>query len=116
MSRESQAISKTIWSKEKCILELAKGIREGRFRILKIQKMPNRVYRLYLGNMDLPNNYTVEAKDENLIIVRFGVGDKRVARYGKYAFILIPAKYAKGKEGPVLVEWLDSRTLAIYLG
>ncbi len=97
------------------IAELARGVREGRYEIKRIKKWNDGVFRLYLGRPnDYPDTYSIEVLD-GLVVVRLGSGDKRVLKRRNDAWITIPAKIAKGREGPVLVEWVDSKTLIVYL-
>ncbi len=97
------------------IAELARGVREGRYEVKRIKKWNDGVYRLYLGRPDAyPDTYDIEALGGN-VIVRFGVGSRRVLKRRNDAWITIPARLVKVSEGPVLVEWIDSKTLVVYL-
>lgn len=101
--------------REMSILELARGIREGRFQVRKLRRWPHGVYRLYLGKPEgIPDNYELEAEG-NIIIIRLGQGNKKIYKTKRDAWVTIPTKYARDREGPVLIEWLDPKTLVVYL-
>ncbi len=98
------------------IAEVVRRMRKGELVVLRISLWNDGVRRMYVGTPDkVPDTYDVEILDESRIIVRFG-GSKRVMKRRKDAWITVPASVAKGKEGPVLAEWLDDRTLLVYLG
>ena len=97
------------------IAELARGVREGRYEVKRIKKWSDGVYRLYLGRPnDYPDTYDIEVLGGN-VIVRFGDGSKKVLKRRNDAWITIPARLVKVSEGPVLVEWVDEKTLVVYL-
>ncbi len=98
------------------IIELARGVREGRITIKKIKKWNNGTYKLYLGKpQDYPDSYSIVPLSDSVLVIKFGTGEKRVLKRKNDAWVTIPKKYAKEQEGPVLVEWKDEKTLLVYL-
>lgn len=99
------------------IAEVARGVREGRFVVHRLRKWNDGVYRLYIGTPDkVPDWYDLEETGNDVLIIRLGKGPRRILKRKKDAWVTIPAKYAKGREGPVLVERVDEKTLVVYLG
>lgn len=98
------------------IMEVARGVREGRYEIRLIKKWTDGVYRLYLGVGDLPETYDISEVSPGVLMIKLGSGVKRVTKRRKEKWVTIPARYARGREGPVLVERVDERTLVVYLG
>lgn len=98
------------------ILEIARGVREGRYEIRLIKKWTDGVYRLYLGVGEVPENYDLIEEAPGILVIKLGRGARKVTKRRKERWVTIPAKYAKGREGPVLVERVDEKTLVVYLG
>ena len=100
------------------IAEVARKVREGRMVVLRVSlKGRDRTQMLYLGVPERVryDTYDVDA-DDGVLVVRLGEGGRRLVkgRSGVYAFI--PKRLVKLEPGPVLAEWLDDRTLLVYLG
>ena len=97
------------------LAEVVELLREGRLRVSKVIYKKDDGYYVLVGGPEVPRDYEIIDVEPGRVVYQIGEGSRKAWRRGRGTYLRVP-KSAGPKEGPVLVERLDERTLVVYLG